>query len=344
MGCLKLTYYENESPLKVVRENFLSEEKADVGAYRYGFNGKPTDRELNDWQDYGMRMYMKRLGRFPTPDPISKKYPYLSPYQFASNNPIMGIDLDGLEFANPQLLMRQQYPKLTAVTDATTEWAANTYNFFTHGAWQAETWKQAGSLIEEIALSSSPYSGIYNPNTPKLDAMVQGFENNVINGNTYTRTHALTTLGLDMLSGFVGDKGLSKLRALSFSTKLVRGGWVAESTAGWSANAIKYQEYVTGVKAGNALEVGGVRFDGVRGNTLLEAKSSYDNFVNKSGEFYGWFKGKDALLDQARRQLDATEGSPIEWNFSSQKSLDATQKLFNEAGIEGINLKYNPQQ
>ncbi len=68
--------------------------------YRWGFNGKPTDNELIDWQDYGERMYMKRLGRFPSPDPLivkGRQYPELSPYQFSSNTPIQAIDLDGLE-------------------------------------------------------------------------------------------------------------------------------------------------------------------------------------------------------------------------------------------------------
>jgi RHS repeat-associated protein len=65
--------------------------------YRYGFNGKEDDKELNDWQDYGERMYIKRLSRFPSPDPLTKKYPMLTPYQFASNTPIQAIDLDGLE-------------------------------------------------------------------------------------------------------------------------------------------------------------------------------------------------------------------------------------------------------
>ncbi len=55
-----------------------------AGNYRFDFNGKPTDHELNDWQNYGERMYMKRIGRFPTPDPISKNFAYLSPYQYAS--------------------------------------------------------------------------------------------------------------------------------------------------------------------------------------------------------------------------------------------------------------------
>jgi hypothetical protein len=48
-------------------------------------------------QDYGMRIYDTRLGRFLSVDPITKQYPELTPYQFASNRPIDGVDLDGLE-------------------------------------------------------------------------------------------------------------------------------------------------------------------------------------------------------------------------------------------------------
>ncbi len=65
--------------------------------YRYGFNGKENDAETG-WQDYGMRMYNPRLARFFTVDPITASYPMLTPYQFASNRPIDGIDLDGLEW------------------------------------------------------------------------------------------------------------------------------------------------------------------------------------------------------------------------------------------------------
>jgi RHS repeat-associated protein len=65
--------------------------------HRYGFNGKETDPETGI-QDYGMRWYLPNIARFPSVDPITKKYPELTPYQFASNRPIDGIDLDGLEF------------------------------------------------------------------------------------------------------------------------------------------------------------------------------------------------------------------------------------------------------
>jgi len=44
-----------------------------------------------------MRSYDTRLGRFISVDPIASQYPMLTPYQFASNTPIWGIDLDGEE-------------------------------------------------------------------------------------------------------------------------------------------------------------------------------------------------------------------------------------------------------
>jgi len=76
------------------------------GSYRYGFNGKENDNEVKgegNQQDYGMRIYDPRVGRFLSVDPITKEYPDLTPYQFASNRPIDGIDRDGLEYAKYRL-------------------------------------------------------------------------------------------------------------------------------------------------------------------------------------------------------------------------------------------------
>ncbi len=69
--------------------------------YRYGFNGKFKDNEwagIGNHYDYGARMHDTRTGRFISVDPLTKKYPNLTVYQFASNSPIAGIDLDGKEF------------------------------------------------------------------------------------------------------------------------------------------------------------------------------------------------------------------------------------------------------
>jgi RHS repeat-associated protein len=68
--------------------------------YRYGFNGKEKD-DQGEWgmthYDYGFRIYNPGLARFLSVDPLTKSYPMLTPYQFASNTPIWAIDLDGLE-------------------------------------------------------------------------------------------------------------------------------------------------------------------------------------------------------------------------------------------------------
>jgi RHS repeat-associated protein len=71
-----------------------------AGGYRYGFNGKENDNEVKgegNQQDYGMRIYDPRLGRFLSVDPITKNFPMLTPYQFAGNKTVAFVDLDGLE-------------------------------------------------------------------------------------------------------------------------------------------------------------------------------------------------------------------------------------------------------
>lgn len=68
--------------------------------YTYGFNGKMNDNEVKgegNQQDYGMRIYDPRLGRFLSVDPLTKEYPWNSTYAFAENDVIRNIDLDGLE-------------------------------------------------------------------------------------------------------------------------------------------------------------------------------------------------------------------------------------------------------
>ena len=84
--------------------------------YRYGFNGKENDDEVKgikgSQQDYGMRIYDPRLGKFLSVDPLTKKYPWYTPYQFAGNKPIEAVDLDGNEefrTTSGQLLYTHSY-------------------------------------------------------------------------------------------------------------------------------------------------------------------------------------------------------------------------------------------
>jgi RHS repeat-associated protein len=76
------------------------ERQYSLGGYRYGFNGKENDNEVKgegNQQDYGMRIYDPRLGRFLSVDPLLKDFPFYTPYHFAGNSPLKNVDLAGGE-------------------------------------------------------------------------------------------------------------------------------------------------------------------------------------------------------------------------------------------------------
>jgi RHS repeat-associated protein len=68
--------------------------------YRYGYNGQ---MKVNEWAgvgnhyDYGARNYDSRIARFISADPAYYKFPSISPYSYAANNPIFFVDIDGEE-------------------------------------------------------------------------------------------------------------------------------------------------------------------------------------------------------------------------------------------------------
>jgi RHS repeat-associated protein len=69
------------------------------GGYRYGFNGQEKDDEakgVGNAYDFGGRsLYDGRLARFISVDPDERIYPFMSPYCYAANNPVILIDKDG---------------------------------------------------------------------------------------------------------------------------------------------------------------------------------------------------------------------------------------------------------
>jgi RHS repeat-associated protein len=68
----------------------------------YNDNELFEDADLN-WYDYGFRNYDPQIGRFPQLDPLTWDYPELTNYQYASNEPIANVDMDGLE-ASPSVI------------------------------------------------------------------------------------------------------------------------------------------------------------------------------------------------------------------------------------------------
>ena len=106
MGCLKLSYYEQERALEVNPIFFTSAvekkryaEKNRLSSSTYGFNGKEMDNEIDGVTgsklDFGARIYDSRLARWLSLDPQAGKYPFMSPYVAFGNNPIYYTDPGG---------------------------------------------------------------------------------------------------------------------------------------------------------------------------------------------------------------------------------------------------------
>ncbi|MFA5540139.1 MAG: RHS repeat-associated core domain-containing protein [Bacteroidales bacterium] len=62
----------------------------------YKYNGKEKDPE-SGYYNYGARYYGGNLPIWLSVDPLSDKYPHLTPYNYCANNPIMLVDPDGRE-------------------------------------------------------------------------------------------------------------------------------------------------------------------------------------------------------------------------------------------------------
>jgi len=166
-----------------------------------------------------------------------------------------------------------------------------------------------------------------------FDAMVSD-----ISSRIESTTAILRTGGLAAIMG-------GTIRATSSrgggGSRRITGRWenVNESM---SPDARAFQTRVTG-RPNQSFVQNGVRFDGVANGRLIEAKANYSNFVNRNtGKFHSWFQGRDGLTNQARRQIQAADGVPIDWYFQDRVTMDAVSALFMEEGISGINFIFLP--
>jgi len=143
--------------------------------YKYGFNGKENDDELKgegNMQDYGMRTYDPRMGRFLSVDPLAQKYPFYAPYQFAGNSPIVAIDLDGLEptvqnAPKPPSVLKKWLKNAKEVHDQVVEEIARW--ILPQVVRDAQAFKTAS--LETVKEAISPYV-VTLPNSVKKDVIV----------------------------------------------------------------------------------------------------------------------------------------------------------------------------
>ena len=99
-----------------------------------------------------------------------------------------------------------------------------------------------------------------------------------------------------------------------------------------------YQKRITGLPVGTVYKLNGVKFDGFKNGVLLDAKARYSQFLQKNGQFHPWYKGAQEFSDQARRQLNASKGVPIEWHFAEASVAKAVKSQLLRSGISGIKI------
>lgn|GEM_PF-6248131 len=85
-------------------EPFVSQ-KLNTGV-RFTFSGKERDSETN-LSYFGARYYTSDLGVWLSVDPLAGVFPFLTPYNFVENNPIMLIDPTGLGSESPSYLLNE---------------------------------------------------------------------------------------------------------------------------------------------------------------------------------------------------------------------------------------------
>lgn len=78
--------------------SFNSYQRENSVDQKYLYNGMEAQKELNiGWYDFGARYYDPAICKFLSVDPLTEKYPGMSPYAGFANNPVRYTDPTGME-------------------------------------------------------------------------------------------------------------------------------------------------------------------------------------------------------------------------------------------------------
>lgn len=347
---------------------------SDDKQHRYGFNGKENDNEVKNvegsQQDYGLRIYDSRLGKFLSVDPLMKSYPMMTPYAFAMNDVIRCIDLDGAEKkivvhwldgfyddgapkikqTSVDINKKIHYINVTAtglpIGDGKKYAGTEVYYALPDGRFI-----QGKTIYEEISEGGLLPSANYDYTQNVIPGKESDDDAYINQYNDWTMPFSTGIWWIKAMSDLV-DRDLKApdnqmtLESLGgveavitvIGIANVKGGssgsWIIENQSGRSSFSNNYQKQITG-REGQDFLYNGVRFDGVVNGGLVDAKGKYAFLLEK-----GW--AQDPLLKQAQRQIKAANGASIEWHFAEEAAATIVQQLFKDKGITGISVRHTP--
>jgi hypothetical protein len=113
-----------------------------------------------------------------------------------------------------------------------------------------------------------------------------------------------------------------------------------------SANSIAYQEYVSKLPYGLAINVGGVNYDGCDPPTgiLLEAKSDIDFIFDANDKLYDWVRPEKNPRIQMERQADEARaaGRLVVWHAQTLKGYLALNKIADGLPFGNLSVVFDP--
>lgn len=147
--------------------------------------------------------------RFLSIDPLARKFPNLTPYQYASNRPIDGIDLDGAEFLGAWYKgLEQMYGKEQLKSSWAGQVLTGIYKNYTAMGISDAAYEMGKGQVNEI--KNHPWTGILRVAYPmqlyQMDAQAGAVENAVqaAKGNGEAQVN-LFAMGMGAWAGFKGS-------------------------------------------------------------------------------------------------------------------------------------------
>jgi RHS repeat-associated protein len=302
--------------------------------YRYGFNGKENDKDAGvGIQDYGLRIYDRRLVRFLSVDPLTKDFPFYTPYQFSGNNPIKFIDLDGAEQFDPSskptgiaILHKATAPGVASQTKSI---FYKNYEF--RGIWGVNG---EGYWIARYHHSEGKYKGMYNDEyVVGTDALFKFMYSTEKYHNRYEWSVYGESLGGPELS----VKGLGQNWVNTVKNPI---NWIGGASI-WAAGAKGLGRNILRTEA-NAAEKIVAR--GISGRSFTEAEISSALKSGSSEEMmtlYRGVSGKEGATVGGSNTLYLTEDAAYAAAYARQNGLTVqTYKVsrsgFNQLKNEGL--------
>ncbi len=172
-----------------------------------------TAKELDNETSYtyfGARYYDSELSAWLSVDPMSDKYPSLSPYCYSANNPVVLVDPNGMWIINPP--SKEDYERCNVTEQAQQRFESILHNIENFS--KNENFINAFSLT--TGLSKNNIIEYLNYGKGPSITLIEGSDARANNANNFT-------IGADILNylGNIDDNDIEKLGLSAFGVSMV---------------------------------------------------------------------------------------------------------------------------